>query len=191
MSELAGNTLRDPPGSVYCLPTSRPWSSSLLLSFMMACCFVAFFFLQRQQALGSLHRRPPHLSRSPSTPSGRRKGKDLGPPEEKRRQGPGRSGEDGPRHLAPMAFIYILVAFVNALTSGVLPRCRPTPACPTGLWPTTCLPPSAPWPALSPASSPFFCLTGLPAPGPGSSGWGCTSCQGQNPPRLPIRLEVG
>ncbi|KAM9057961.1 solute carrier family 52, riboflavin transporter, member 3 isoform 4-T6 [Megaptera novaeangliae] len=50
-------------------------------------------------------------------------GKDLGPP------GPEDSGKGqepleektAPRHLAHLTFIYILVAFVNALTNGVLP----------------------------------------------------------------------
>ncbi|XP_007932894.1 solute carrier family 52, riboflavin transporter, member 3 [Orycteropus afer afer] len=94
----------------------------LLLSFMMASCLVAFFLLQRQPknleastkdllssqiTLHSVQTQEKHLSLPGPVDSS----KDQGPLEEKTVL----------LHPAHLTFIYLLVAFVNALTNGVLP----------------------------------------------------------------------
>ncbi|XP_011907758.1 PREDICTED: solute carrier family 52, riboflavin transporter, member 3 [Cercocebus atys] len=95
----------------------------LLLSIMMACCLVAFFVLQRQPKCWeasvedllndqvTLHSIRP------------REENDLGPAGTvDSSQGQGHLEEKAaPCCPAHLAFIYTLVAFVNALTNGVLP----------------------------------------------------------------------
>ncbi|XP_004370547.1 solute carrier family 52, riboflavin transporter, member 3 [Trichechus manatus latirostris] len=95
----------------------------LLLSFMMACCLVAFFLLQRQprhweastEDLFSsqiiLHSIRPQEKQDLGLPGPEGSSKDQGPLEE----------ETAPLHPVQLTFIYLLVAFVNALTNGVLP----------------------------------------------------------------------
>ncbi|XP_059934783.1 solute carrier family 52, riboflavin transporter, member 3 [Mesoplodon densirostris] len=95
----------------------------LLLSFMMASCLVAFFLLQRQprrweasiedllSSQVTLHSIRPQEGKDMSPPGPEDSGKGQEPLEEK----------TAPQHLAHLTFIYILVAFVNALTNGVLP----------------------------------------------------------------------
>nr|XP_014700498.2 solute carrier family 52, riboflavin transporter, member 3 [Equus asinus]XP_044604274.1 solute carrier family 52, riboflavin transporter, member 3 [Equus asinus] len=95
----------------------------LLLSFMMACCLIAFFFLQRQprpwkssteDLLSSqviLHSIRLREEQEPGPPGLADSSRGQGHLEEK----------TAPLHLVHLAFIYILVAFVNALTNGVLP----------------------------------------------------------------------
>ncbi|XP_025788481.1 solute carrier family 52, riboflavin transporter, member 3 [Puma concolor] len=96
----------------------------LLLSFMMACCLAAFFVLQRQPrpressvedlltSQVTLHSIRPREGEDPGPPGPRdNSSKAQGHPEEK----------TAPHHPAHLTFIYILVAFVNALTNGVLP----------------------------------------------------------------------
>lgn len=94
----------------------------LLLAFMMACCLVSFFFLQR---------RPRHwkistedlLTSQITLSSIRSLKEDLGPPgpvDSSKSQG--HLQEKTARHYpAHLIFTYILVAFVNVLTNGVLP----------------------------------------------------------------------
>lgn len=95
----------------------------LLLSFMMACCLTAFFLLQRQPrpressiedlltSQVTLHSIRPREGEDLGPPGPRLSSKIQGHPEEK-------TASDHPAYLA---FIYILVAFVNGLTNGVLP----------------------------------------------------------------------
>ncbi|XP_037667765.1 solute carrier family 52, riboflavin transporter, member 3 [Choloepus didactylus] len=95
----------------------------LLLSFMMACCLVAFFFLQRLprcweasmedlfKSQVTLYSIRPRAEKDPGAPGPVHSTKDQEHLE----------GDSGPRPPAPLIFIYILVAFVNALTNGVLP----------------------------------------------------------------------
>ncbi|KAM6164949.1 solute carrier family 52, riboflavin transporter, member 3 [Rhynchocyon petersi] len=95
----------------------------LLLSLMMACCLVAFFLLQRQprhwetsaeDLLGSqftLHSIQPQAKQDLALP---------GPVDSSTDQGPLKKNTS-PLHPAHLVFIYLLVAFVNALTNGVLP----------------------------------------------------------------------
>ncbi|XP_006207365.1 solute carrier family 52, riboflavin transporter, member 3 [Vicugna pacos] len=95
----------------------------LLLAFMMACCLVAFFFLQRQPGRWEASVEDLLTSQVTLHSIQLREGKGLGLP------GPEDSSQDrehlkekaAPRHPAHLIFIYILVAFVNALTNGVLP----------------------------------------------------------------------
>ncbi|KAM8776009.1 solute carrier family 52, riboflavin transporter, member 3 isoform 1-T3 [Rhynchonycteris naso] len=102
-----------------------PFVFFLLLSFMMACCLAAFFLLQRH------HRRwktsaEDLLTSQVTLHSIRQLKEDLGPPDTR---GPVGSSKDGghleektaPHSAAQLCFIYVLVAFVNALTNGVLP----------------------------------------------------------------------
>lgn len=94
----------------------------LLLSFMMACCLLAFFFLQR-------HPRPwktsteDLLTSQVTLHSIRPLKEDLGPPGSvatsmSQEQLEEKTGPSFPAHLL---VTYVLVAFVNALTNGVLP----------------------------------------------------------------------
>ncbi|KAI5247982.1 solute carrier family 52, riboflavin transporter, member 3 [Manis pentadactyla] len=93
----------------------------LLLSSMMACCFVAFFLLQRQArhweaSIEDL------LTSQVTLHSIRPREEDLGPGPVDSNKGQGDLEEKtAPHHSARLAFIYTLVAFVNALTNGVLP----------------------------------------------------------------------
>lgn len=124
MSELA----RTAPSVVhlesrYLPATFSPFVFFLLLSFMMACCLIAFFFLQRQPRRWEASIEDLLTSQVTLHSIRPQEGKDLGPP------GPEDSGKGqepleektAPQHLAHLTFIYILVAFVNALTNGVLP----------------------------------------------------------------------
>ncbi|XP_008574280.1 PREDICTED: solute carrier family 52, riboflavin transporter, member 3 [Galeopterus variegatus] len=95
----------------------------LLLSFMMACCLVAFFLLQRQprrwessvedllSSQVTLHSIRPREEKALGP---------LGPVDSSKGQGH-LEEKVVPHHPAYLAFIYVLVAFVNALTNGVLP----------------------------------------------------------------------
>uniref|UniRef100_A0A8D2CJI4 Riboflavin transporter n=1 Tax=Sciurus vulgaris TaxID=55149 RepID=A0A8D2CJI4_SCIVU len=106
----------------------------LLLSFMMACCLLAFLLLQQRA------RRPQgsvedlldsQVTLHSIQPRGE---KDEGPP------GPVDGGraqacrEEKPAATPPaqLAFIYTLVAFVNALTNGVLPSVQTYSCLPYG-----------------------------------------------------------
>ncbi|XP_027974351.1 solute carrier family 52, riboflavin transporter, member 3 [Eumetopias jubatus] len=95
----------------------------LLLSFMMACCLVAFFLLQRQPRPRESSIEDLLTSQITLHSIRPREGEDLGPPDpgaSSKAQGhpEEKTASDHPAHLA---VIYILVAFVNALTNGVLP----------------------------------------------------------------------
>lgn len=95
----------------------------LLLSFMMACCLVAFFLLQRQPRPRESSIEDLLTSQVTLHSIRPREGEDLGPPDpgaSSKAQGhpEEKTASDRPAHLA---FIYVLVAFVNALTNGVLP----------------------------------------------------------------------
>lgn len=92
----------------------------LLLSSMMACCFVAFFLLQRQArhweaSIEDL------LTSQVTLHSIRPREEDLAPGPVDSNKGQGDLEKTAPHHSARLAFIYTLVAFVNALTNGVLP----------------------------------------------------------------------
>nr|KAF6472518.1 solute carrier family 52 member 3 [Molossus molossus] len=94
----------------------------LLLSFMMACCLLAFFFLQRHPRRWKTSTED-LLTSQVTLHSIRPLKEDLGPP------GPVDSSmsqehleeKTGPYFPAHLLFTYVLVAFVNALTNGVLP----------------------------------------------------------------------
>lgn len=99
-----------------------PWVFFLLLAFMMAGCLVAFFLL---------HRYPRHwktstedlLTSQVTLYSIRPLKEDLGlpgPVDSSKGQGHAEK-KAGPHRPAHLIFIYVLVAFVNALTNGVLP----------------------------------------------------------------------
>ncbi|XP_039093690.1 solute carrier family 52, riboflavin transporter, member 3 isoform X2 [Hyaena hyaena] len=95
----------------------------LLLSFMMACCLVAFFLLQRQPRPRESSIEDLLTSQVTLHSIRPREGEDLGPPSPR---GSGKAQEHpeektGPRHAASLICIYTLVAFINALTNGVLP----------------------------------------------------------------------
>uniref|UniRef100_A0A8C3YFX2 Riboflavin transporter n=1 Tax=Catagonus wagneri TaxID=51154 RepID=A0A8C3YFX2_9CETA len=124
VSELAGTAPRGVHLESRYLPANfSPLVFFLLLSAMMACCLVAFFFLQRQHKPWEASAEDLLSSRVTLHPIQPHKEKDLGPP------GPEDSGKGQwppeekvtPYRLAHLTFIYILVAFVNALTNGVLP----------------------------------------------------------------------
>uniref|UniRef100_A0A452T0B1 Riboflavin transporter n=1 Tax=Ursus maritimus TaxID=29073 RepID=A0A452T0B1_URSMA len=95
----------------------------LLLSFMMACCLAAFFLLQRQPRPRESSIEDLLTSQVTLHSIRPREGDDLGPPD----PGPSSKAQGLPEektasdHPAHLAFIYVLVAFVNALTNGVLP----------------------------------------------------------------------
>ncbi|KAF7482694.1 solute carrier family 52 riboflavin transporter member 3 [Marmota monax] len=106
----------------------------LLLASMMAGCLLAFLLLQ-QQARGRqgsiedlLHSQVTLHSIQP------REGKDEGPPGPVViRRGQGHREEKPATHRpAQLAFIYTLVAFVNALTNGVLPSVQTYSCLPYG-----------------------------------------------------------
>ncbi|XP_045837505.1 solute carrier family 52, riboflavin transporter, member 3 isoform X1 [Meles meles] len=124
MSDLTGTTQSTVHLESRYLPANfSPLVFFLLLSFMMACCLAAFFVLQRQS-------RPREssiddlLTSQVTLHSIRpRDGEDLGPPDPGaciKAQGHPEEKTDS-KHPGQLAFIYILVAFVNALTNGVLP----------------------------------------------------------------------
>ncbi|ELV13578.1 solute carrier family 52, riboflavin transporter, member 3 [Tupaia chinensis] len=93
----------------------------LLLSFMMACCLVAFFLLQRQPRCWEASVEDLLNSQITLHSIRPREEKDLGLSVDSS-QGQGHLEEKAaPRHPARLVFIYTLVAFVNALTNGVLP----------------------------------------------------------------------
>ncbi|XP_049725160.1 solute carrier family 52, riboflavin transporter, member 3 [Elephas maximus indicus] len=124
MSDLTGTKTSTVHLESRYLPANfSPLVFFLLLSFMMACCLVAFFFLQRQprhwkasteDLLSSqitLRSIRLHEKQDLGLPAPEDSGKDQAPLEKKM----------APLHLARLTFIYLLVAFVNALTNGVLP----------------------------------------------------------------------
>lgn len=95
----------------------------LLLSFMMACCLTAFFVLQRQPRPRESSIEDLLTSQVTLHSIRPREGEDLGPPDPGaciKAQGHPEEKTDS-KHPGQLAFIYILVAFVNALTNGVLP----------------------------------------------------------------------
>ncbi|XP_069863050.1 solute carrier family 52, riboflavin transporter, member 3 isoform X1 [Dipodomys merriami] len=106
----------------------------LLLSFMMLCCLVAFLLLQRQP--GGRHGSIEDLLQSQITLHSIRPREevDSGSP------GPGDSSKGGEPleqkaallRPAQLAFIYTVVAFVNALTNGVLPSVQTYSCLPYG-----------------------------------------------------------
>uniref|UniRef100_A0A8D0KJ34 Riboflavin transporter n=1 Tax=Sus scrofa TaxID=9823 RepID=A0A8D0KJ34_PIG len=124
VSELAGTAAQVVHLESRYLPAHfSPLVFFLLLSFMMACCLVAFFFLQHQHKHWEASTEDLLASQITLQPIRPHKEKDLGPP------GPEDSGKGqeppeektAPCHPARLTFIYLLVAFVNALTNGVLP----------------------------------------------------------------------
>ncbi|XP_020039069.1 solute carrier family 52, riboflavin transporter, member 3 isoform X2 [Castor canadensis] len=106
----------------------------LLLSFMMACCLVAFFLLQRQpsgrhgsiedllQSQVTLHSIRPREEKDVGVLGSGDSSKVGGPPEEKA----------APLRPTQLAFIYTVIAFVNALTNGVLPSVQTYSCLPYG-----------------------------------------------------------
>lgn len=106
----------------------------LLLAFMMACCLLAFFRLQQQtrRRQGSiedlldsqvtLHSIQPREEKEKGPPGPVDSGRGQGHPDEK-------PATYGP---AQLAFIYTLVAFINALTNGVLPSVQTYSCLPYG-----------------------------------------------------------
>ncbi|XP_050999494.1 solute carrier family 52, riboflavin transporter, member 3 isoform X1 [Acomys russatus] len=120
--------------SHYLAPRFSPLLFFLLLSFLMGCCLVAFFLLQRQPwgRQGSiedllhsqviLHSIRPRDAEDTSS---------LGTPA----SSPGKGTvEVSVARLGPaqLAFIYSVVAFVNALTNGVLPSVQTYSCLPYG-----------------------------------------------------------
>ncbi|XP_036999052.2 solute carrier family 52, riboflavin transporter, member 3 [Artibeus jamaicensis] len=105
----------------------------LLLALMMACCLIAFIFLQRhpepwksstKDLLASqvtLHSIRP-LEEDPGSPGPGEGSKSQEHLEE----------EPAPLHPARLLFIYVLVAFVNTLTNGVLPSVQTYSCLPYG-----------------------------------------------------------
>ncbi|XP_006860790.1 PREDICTED: solute carrier family 52, riboflavin transporter, member 3 [Chrysochloris asiatica] len=124
MSDLTGTTASTIHLESRYLPANfSPLVFFLLLSFMMACCLAAFFFLQLQRrhwkastedlfsSQITLHSFRPQEKQDLSLPGPVDSIKDQGPVEEK----------TASLHPVQLAFIYLLVAFVNAFTNGVLP----------------------------------------------------------------------
>ncbi|OWK03336.1 SLC52A3, partial [Cervus elaphus hippelaphus] len=93
----------------------------LMLSCMMACCFAAFFFLQRQPKRWEASIEDLLTSQVTLYSIRPQEGKDLGPPEDSGKAQDPLEEKTAPQHPARLTFIYVLVAFVNALTNGVLP----------------------------------------------------------------------
>ncbi|KAF6284868.1 solute carrier family 52 member 3 [Rhinolophus ferrumequinum] len=123
VSGLSGMALSTGRLESHYLPANfSPLVFFLLLAFMMACCLIAFFLLQHYPRHWKTSTED--LLTSQVTLYAIRPLKEgLGPP------GPGDSSKGqghleekrAPHHLAQLTFIYVLVAFVNALTNGVLP----------------------------------------------------------------------
>lgn len=120
--------------SRYLAPRFSPMLFFLLLSFLMGCCLVAFFLLQRQPwgRQGSiedlLHSEVTlHSIRPRDTEDTGSLGAPISSP------GKG-SVEVSVAQLRPaqLAFIYSTVAFVNALTNGVLPSVQTYSCLPYG-----------------------------------------------------------
>ncbi|XP_037353459.1 solute carrier family 52, riboflavin transporter, member 3 [Talpa occidentalis] len=95
----------------------------LLLAAMMVCCLLAFFFLQRQPRHWETSIEDLLTSQVTLHSIRPRAESDLGlPTMANSSEGLGRLAEKtSPHHPAHLTFIYGLVAFVNALTNGVLP----------------------------------------------------------------------
>ncbi|XP_021504938.1 solute carrier family 52, riboflavin transporter, member 3 [Meriones unguiculatus] len=120
--------------SRYLAPRFSPLLFFLLLSFLMACCLAAFFLLQRQpwgrqgsiedllHSQVTLHSIKPRNTEDTSS---------LGTPVGSPAKG---SVEVGVASLRPaqLAFVYSVVAFVNALTNGVLPSVQTYSCLPYG-----------------------------------------------------------
>ncbi|XP_053429449.1 solute carrier family 52, riboflavin transporter, member 3 [Nycticebus coucang] len=92
----------------------------LVLSCMMVSCLVAFFLLQHQRKHWDTSVEDLLNSQVTLHSIRPREEKDLGPPDSSQGQ-EHREEKPAPQHPARLAFIYILVAFVNTLTNGVLP----------------------------------------------------------------------
>ncbi|XP_005363236.1 solute carrier family 52, riboflavin transporter, member 3 [Microtus ochrogaster] len=120
--------------SRYLAPRFSPLLFFLLLSFLMGCCLVAFFLLQRQpwgrqgsiedllHSEVTLHSIRPRDTGDTSS---------LGAPI----SSPGKGSVEvsvSPLRPAQLAFIYSTVAFVNALTNGVLPSVQTYSCLPYG-----------------------------------------------------------
>ncbi|XP_007523147.1 solute carrier family 52, riboflavin transporter, member 3 [Erinaceus europaeus] len=109
--------------SHYLPPNFSPFIFFLLLSFMMVCCLVAFFLLQRQPRNWETSIEDLLTSQVTLHSIRPREDNDLGPPG----SADSIKGQEhleekvATHHPAQLTFIYILVAFVNALTNGVLP----------------------------------------------------------------------
>lgn len=120
--------------SRYLAPRFSPLLFFLVLSFLTGCCLVAFFLLQRQpwgrqgsiedllHSQVTLHSIRPRDSEDTSS---------LGTPVSSPGKG---SVEASVASLRPaqLAFIYSVVAFVNALTNGVLPSVQTYSCLPYG-----------------------------------------------------------
>lgn len=120
--------------SRYLAPRFSPLLFFLLLSFLTGCCLVAFFLLQRQpwgrqgsiedllHSQVTLHSIRPRDTEDTSS---------LGAPVSSPGKG---SVEASVASLRPaqLAFIYSVVAFVNALTNGVLPSVQTYSCLPYG-----------------------------------------------------------
>ncbi|XP_028630802.1 solute carrier family 52, riboflavin transporter, member 3 [Grammomys surdaster] len=120
--------------SRYLAPRFSPLLFFLVLSFLMGCCLVAFFLLQRQpwgrqgsiedllHSQVTLHSIRPRDTEDTSS---------LGTPVSSPGKG---SVETSVASLRPaqLAFIYSVVAFVNALTNGVLPSVQTYSCLPYG-----------------------------------------------------------
>ncbi|XP_036041259.1 solute carrier family 52, riboflavin transporter, member 3 [Onychomys torridus] len=120
--------------SHYLAPRFSPLLFFLLLAFLMGCCLVAFFFLQRQPwgRQGSiedlLHSQVTlHSIRPRDTEDTGSLGTYV--------SSPGKESVEAsvaPLCPAQLAFIYSVVAFVNALTNGVLPSVQTYSCLPYG-----------------------------------------------------------
>ena len=164
----------------------------LLLSFMMACCFISFFFLQRQPKRWEASIEDLLTSQVTLNSIRPQEGKDLGPPEESGKAQDPPEEKTAPQHLAHLTFIYVLVAFVNALTNGVLPSVQTYSCLSYG---PVAYHLSA---TLSSMASPLTCFLSIFLPNRSALTWpwrarvgGALRVRTENPPRLPIRLEVG
>uniref|UniRef100_A0A8C5KP79 Riboflavin transporter n=1 Tax=Jaculus jaculus TaxID=51337 RepID=A0A8C5KP79_JACJA len=129
MSPLAGHL-----ESRYVPPRFSPLLFFLLLSLMMACCLVAFFLLQRQP--WGRHGSVEDLLHSQVTLHSIRPREDkdvgsLGTTAGSQSKAP-REDSAAPLRPAQLAFIYTVVAFVNALTNGVLPSVQTYSCLPYG-----------------------------------------------------------
>lgn len=123
--------------SRYLAPRFSPLLFFLLLSFLTGCCLVAFFLLQRQpwgrqgsiedllHSQVTLHSIRPRDTEDTSS---------LGAPVSSPGKGSMGSMEVSVASLSPaqLAFIYSVVAFVNALTNGVLPSVQTYSCLPYG-----------------------------------------------------------
>ena len=163
----------------------------LVLSCMMACCFAAFFFLQRQPKRWEASIEDLLTSQVTLHSIRPQEGKDLGPPEDSKAQDP-LEEKTAPQRPAHLTCIYVLVAFVNALTNGVLPSVQTYSCLSYG---PVAYHLSA---TLSSMANPLACFLSFFLPNRSALTWpwrarvgGALHVRTQNALHPPIRLEVG